>query len=143
MRSKKEGIITVDNINLSEDTIDLSISVKDISLADITFPIKSILYDKEGLQVFDEPKINFCKRYGNYMTDSDVESVCSTLNFMAYAPETEIDKLSKFNDAFIDEDIDEEDELVKAIQKKYELRLSKASAIASILDNIVKTSEVD
>jgi uncharacterized ubiquitin-like protein YukD len=142
MHSKKEGIITVDNINLNEDTIDLSISVKDISLDDITFPIKSILYDKEGLQIFDEPKINFCKRYGNYVADSDIDSVCSTLDFMAYAPETEIDKLSKLNEGFIDEE-DEEDELVKAIQKKYELRLSKANAIASILDSIVKTNEID
>jgi hypothetical protein len=143
MSSKKEGIITVDNIDLDKNTIDLSISVKGASLSDVDFPIKAILYDSECLQVYDEPKVNFRKYYGNYITYPDIDSDRSTLHFMAYAPETEINKLSKFNDAFIDEDIDEEDELVKAIQKKYEFRVSKANAIASILDNIVKTSEVD
>jgi len=143
MSSKKEGIITVDNIDLDKNTIDLSIFVKDVSLKEVTFPIKAILYDKDGLQAYDESKANFYDYVGTYITDVTIESDYRVLPFMAYASETEINKLSKFNDTFIDEDIDEKDELVKAIQKKYELRLSKANAIASILDNIVKTSEVD
>jgi len=119
MRSKKEGIITIDAVNIDKNTINLSIFVKDVSLSDVDFPIKSILYDSECLQVYDEPKVSFRKHYGNYITSPDIDSDRSTLHFMAYAPETEIDKLSKFNKLLIDqntepflftEDEDEEDE---------------------------------
>jgi hypothetical protein len=83
MRSKKEGVITVDNIDLDKNTIDLSISVKGVSLVEtyieikrneVTFPIKAILYDKEGLQAYDESKVSFYEYIGTYIADVTIES---------------------------------------------------------------------